>query len=201
MVAEASHPSMLSNRSTARAGAARALALTIAGLAALLVVAAAPTGAQSQSDTVKIDPGQHTAVEIDFRDGPTKDISYEVTVQEGPNVDVLFLDNANYQKYADGESFEYVGEWSDLDTGDTDASFLLDRHGTWWLVLDHTDRPDDGASPATIGAEAVTARYSLTAETNVTDEARDRANDLPAPGASAAVGLLGAVALLAARER
>lgn len=166
----------------------------------LLTMAAAPAVGQSQSDTVHIDPGGHAAVEIDFRDGPTKDVSYDVTVQEGPNVDVLFLDNANYQKYSDGESFEYVERWSDLDTGNTVNDFRLERHGTWWLVIDHTGEPDGGTSPATVGAESVTARYTLETETNVTDEARDRFDELPAPGVSTGVGLLGVVALFAARR-
>lgn len=172
--------------------------MACAVLALLVLSAASPASAiQSQSDTVSIDPGEHAAVEIDFRDGPTKDVSYEVRVQEGPNIDVLLLDNANYQKYKGGDSFEYVEAWSDLDTGNTVNDFRLDQHGTWWLVLDHTDEPDEGTSPATVGAESVTAGYTLEAETNVTDEARDRFDKIPVPGAMILVGLVGGVALVA----
>ncbi len=119
----------------------RQLATVAAVLAGGLVVLAAGapgSAAQSQSDTVDIDPGSHSAVRVDFRDGPTKDVSYDVQVQEGPNIDVMVLDNANYQRYSDGESFEYVEDWSDLDTGNTATTFRLDTHGTWWLVIDQT---------------------------------------------------------------
>lgn len=191
---------MPSNDRTSRSTATGPLAAILVCLGLAVVVAAAPAGAQSQSDSVKIDPGEHSAIEIDFRDGPTKDVSYDVTVTEGPNIDVMVLDNANYQKYSDGESFSYVADWSDLDTGDTDATFRLERHGTWWVVLDHTSQPEDGASPAAIGAESVTARYSLEATTNVTDEARDTVDRLPSSGAGLALGLVGTVALAASRR-
>jgi hypothetical protein len=163
----------------------------------LVILAGAQSGA-AQSDTVHVNPGEHAAVEIDFREGPTKDVTYDV-VQEGPNIDVLFMDNANYQKYQEGEAFEYQAERSDLDTGDTEATFRLERHATWWLVIDHSDRPEDGTAPATVGAESVTARYTVDAQTNVTDEARDRADRLPGPGPAVAAGLISTVALAASR--
>lgn len=193
---------MASNGShKSRFGSTGARVLTLVGLASLLLVGGATTGAaQSQTDTVNIDPGEHAAVEIDFTDGPTKDISYDVQVQEGPNIDVMVLNNANYQQYQEGESFSYVETWSDLDTGNTDTEFRLDEHGTWWIVLDHTSQPDDGAQPATVGAESVTARYTVEAQTNVTDAAKDEASQLPGPGALVAAGLLGTVAAVFGRR-
>lgn len=193
--------SMASNGSQSPLGSTIARVLTLAGLAVLVVAGlATPGAAQSQTDTVNIDPGSHAAVEIDFTDGPTKDVSYDVEVQEGPNIDVMVLDNANYQQYRDGESFSYVDAWSDLDTGNTDTEFRLEERGTWWVVLDHTGQPDEGTQPATVGAESVTARYTVEAKTNVTDAAKDEVSQLPGPGAAVAAGLVGVVAAVLGRR-
>lgn len=162
-------------------------------LGSLLVVASAGA-AQTTSDTVRVDPGDHAALEIDFREGPSSDVSYEVQVTEGPNIDVLLMNNADYQAYQQGDSFEYIGAWSDLDTGNTQAEFLLEEHGTWWLVIDHSSEPDDGANPATVGAESVTASYTLSVETNVEEELRD---EIPLPHVSMWVLLASGVAMLA----
>lgn len=172
----------------------------LAFLAIGLVVAAAPAAAQ-QSDTVQIDPGSHAAVKVDFRDGPTQDVSYDIQVQEGPNIDVLVMNNANYQKYKDGNSFEYVEDWSDLDTGNTGMQFTLQEHGTWWLVLDHTSEPDDGTQPATVGAESVTARYTVDTQTNVEEETKSRLEEIPAPGLVTLLPALAGAALVAVQRR
>lgn len=194
---------MRPNGSTPRSSSAgwRLAPVALATALVVLLAAASPaSAAQSQSDTVHIDPGEHKAVRIDFRDGPTKDVSYDVRVTEGPNIDVMVLDNANYDTYRNGQDFDYVQDWSDLDTGNTGTTFRLDTHGTWWLVLDHTGEPDEGTSPATIGAESVTARYTVESKTNVTDTAKDRFQELPGPGLLVAAGLLGSVALAASRR-
>lgn len=171
----------------------------LVGLGLLLLV---PAGAaQEKTDTVRIDPGDHAAVEVDFRDGPSSDVSYEVQVEEGPNIDVLVMNNANYQAYQSGDDFEYVDAWSDLDTGNTQAEFLLEEHGTWWLVLDHTNEPGDGASPSTLNPDSVTANYTLRIETNVEEEVRDRWSEVPGPGSLAALGASSIAAVLASKER
>lgn len=173
----------------------------LAFLAIGLVVAAAPAAAAQQSDTVQIDPGSHAAVKIDFRDGPTQDVSYDIQVQEGPNIDVLVMNNANYQKYRDGNSFDYIKDWSDLDTGNTDTQFTLQEHGTWWLVLDHSSEPDGGTQPATIGAESVTARYTVETQTNVEEETRSRLEEIPAPGLVTLLPAIAGAALVAVQRR
>lgn len=190
-----------SSRSSKIARRSLATAVLLVGLTLLVTGGVPESAAKTQSDTVQVDPGEHGAVQIDFREGPTKDVRYDVQVQQGPNIDVMVLDNANGQRYSEGESFEYVGEWSDLDTGNTQKGVRLDTHGTWWLLLDHTDRPEGGASPATIRAESVTARYTLEVQTNVTDTARDRLDRLPGPGALGAAAAIGLVACAAARRR
>lgn len=168
---------------------------------AVLLVSAPAGAAEQKTDTVRIDPGDHAAVEVDFQDGPSSDVAYDVQVNEGPNIDVMVMNNANYQAYQSGDDFEYASGWSDLDTGNTQTEFLLEEHGTWWLVLDHTNEPEDGTSPSTLDADSVTANYTVRMETNVEEELRDRWSEIPGPGSLAAVTTASIAAVLASRDR
>ncbi len=173
----------------------------IVALCGGLLLAAAPLAtAGQQSDTVNIDPGEHAAIGIDFTSGPASKVSYDVQVEEGPNIDVLVMDNANYQKYQQGDSFSYAEGWSDLDTGNSQMTFTLQEHGTWWIVLDHTGEPDGGTAPATLGAESVTARYTIEDKVDAKETAEDVANKLPAPTVAWVLLALAGLAVLARRR-
>lgn len=177
----------------------RGVAVGLLALAAVLAVAATATAA-SRTDTVTIDPGAYQPVQIPFNDGPAMKVAYDIEVTEGPNIDVMVMDNANFQKYESGDSFQYAAGWSDLDTGNTDLEFTLEEHATWYIVMDHTSEPDDGTQPATVGAESVTARYTV--ETNVDAETAgrnilQRIPGLQVPALLAAAG--GAMVLLRVR--
>lgn len=160
----------------------------------LLLAAAQPAAAGKQSDTVNIDPGEHAAISIDFTSGPASKISYDVQVDQGPNIDVLVMNNANYQTYKEGDSFSYAEDWSDLDTGNSQMTFTLQEHGTWWIVLDHTDEPDGGTAPAVLGAESVTARYTIEDKVDAKETAEDVADQIPAVTTALILGSLVAAA-------
>lgn len=178
------------------------LAARIALVAALVAVAAAGTAAAGErSDTVKIDPGSSSAIALDFQDGPAMQVDYDIQVQDGPNIDVLVMDNANYQKYGDGESFRYVSSWSVLDTGSAVQEFTLQDHGTWYVVLDHTSEPDDGARPATVNPDSVTVAWTVRTQVDVGESVGDGVAGLPAPGAAAAAAALVAAGVAGARLR
>lgn len=175
------------------------LAVRIVLMAALVAVTAAGTAvAGERSDTVKIDPGSSSAIAIDFQDGPAMGVEYDIQVQDGPNIDVLVMDNANYQKYGDGESFRYATSWSVLDTGSANQDFTLEEHGTWYVVLDHTNEPDDGARPATVNPDSVTVSWTVSTQVDVGESV---GNGLPAPGAAAAAAALAAAGVVGARLR
>lgn len=166
---------------------------TVAVGLALLMIAVPPVAAKERSDTVKIDPGNFAPIQLQFDEGPAMRVGYEVTVTEGPRIDVFVLDNANYQKYRDNEDFQAHGA-SDLDTASAKQEFTLEEQGTWWIVLDHTNR--GGAQPATVGAESATVRWTL--NTNV--DVKESVEQLPGPGIGAA-GAVVAAALVLRRVR
>lgn len=180
---------------------ARTLVRPAAGVllvVALVVLAAGTAAAAERSDTENIDPGSYAAIPIDFQDGPAMEVGYDIQVQEGPNIDVLVMNNANFQKYESGESFSYASDWSDLDTGNTDESFTLQEHGTWYLVLDHTSEPEDGTQPASVGAESATVAWTVSTNVDVEESLRD---SIPGPGAGAVALALAAAGLVGARLR
>lgn len=177
-------------------------AVRIVLMTALVTVAAAGTAAAGErSDTVKIDPGSSSAIALDFQDGPAMQVEYDVQVQDGPNIDIMVMDNANYQKYGDGESFRYVSSWSVLDTGSATQGFTLEEHGTWYVVLDHTSEPDDGAQPATVNPDTVTAAWTVSTQVDVGESVGDGIAGLPAPGAAGVAAALAAAGLAGARLR
>lgn len=155
----------------------------------VLSLLAAPAAAEERSDTVKLDPGQHAAIEVPFEDGSALRVRYDVQVTEGPNIDVFVLDNANYQKYTDDEDFQSHGA-SDMDTGNSEQSFTLTEKGTWRIVLDHTSK--GGAQPATIGAESATVAWTV--ETNL--DVEESIRGLPGPATGALLAAVAGAALV-----
>jgi hypothetical protein len=177
---------------------AGALGPALAVVALALAAVAAPATAGERSDTVTIDPGSHAPIEFQYQEDPAFNVEYDVGVRDGPNIDVLVMDNANYQSYSDGDSFSYVGSWSSLDTGAAQQSFTVEQKGTYYIVLDHTSEPDNGASPATVNPQSVTAEWTVITKLAVQDSVE---RGLPAAGAGLASMGLAAAALVAARRR
>lgn len=138
-----------------------AVATTVLVAAAVVALATVPSTALAgeRSDTVKIDPGSSASIEVSFDQRGSRDLSYVAEVTDGPRIDVFLLDNANHQRYRDGQDFSYHEEGSDLDTARADKSLTVPEAGTWWIVLDHTS--EGGASPDSFGAEAVTVRWTV----------------------------------------
>lgn len=174
-----------SNALTSRA------ALALLALTFVVAAVAVPASAKEQSGSEKVDPGSWASLEIPFHDGPKMEVTYEVVVREGPNLDLLFVDNANHQKYEDGESFQYVSSRSVLDTGSAEQTFTLGTHDTWYLILDHTNRPENGADPATVDPESITVDWTLRTQVDVERSLEDQIERIPLGGpATAAMALL-----------
>lgn len=160
-----------------------------------LALVAAPAAAGERSDTENLDPGEFASIPVDFQDGAAMDVDYDIQVQSGPNMDVMVMDNANFQRYSDGNSFEYVSSWSVLDTGSAEQQFTLEEHGTWHIVLDHTNDPDNGASPSTVDPQSVTVGWTVATQVNVERSVEEGFAGIPAPGAAAALASLLAAGL------
>jgi len=64
---------------------------------------------------------------------------YNVTVTEGPSIDVFLMDPVNFERYEAGENFTYVEDMSVLGTRSTERSMTVPEHRTYYLVIDNTD--------------------------------------------------------------
>lgn len=160
-------------------------------LVAGLLLALAPTAtAEERADTETIREDEYAAIQIPFNDGPSLKVEYDVEVTDGPNIDIFVLDNANFQKYKTGDDFESHQVGSDMDTARSVNTFTLDRHATWWIVLDNTN--EGGAQPPS-NLQNDPATVTWTVKTTV--DVQSELEDLPGPGALAIVGALGAAAL------
>lgn len=111
------------------------------------------------SGTAEVEAGQARTFELNAEGDISLD--YEASVAQGPDIDIFVLDSQNYQRYQNGEEFEYH-PCSSLGTGSGSGTCdLVD--GAWHLVLDNTDRGE--ASPATVstGSQTATVNYEFSA--------------------------------------
>lgn len=140
-------------------GTRAAVATIVLVATAVVTLATVPSTALAgeRSDTVKIDPGSSASIEVPFDQGANRDLSYVAEVTDGPRIDVFLMDNANHQRYRDGQDFSYHEEGSELDTARAERHLTVPETGTWWIVLDHTSRGE--AAPSSVGAEPVTVRW------------------------------------------
>jgi flagellar basal body-associated protein FliL len=91
-------------------------------------------------------------------------VSYSFNVVSGSNVDVLVLNQANFNAYIIQSTFSYLpGTILDSSSGSASASTPNDG-GIYYVVIDNTNAPNGGATPT----GAVEVHFSVTA-TNVND--------------------------------
>lgn len=86
---------------------------------------------------------------IRFISGDYLTLSYTITVQNDVYIDVILLNEENFNKYENGLSFTYYVEGTDFTTLYTNVpSITLYTHDNYYLVVDNTDEPPGGAKPA-----------------------------------------------------
>jgi hypothetical protein len=83
--------------------------------------------------------GHSTSHLISFDSGNSIKVSYTVSVTSGQNIDIFFMDSANYSLYWRNNTFSYDKDNSVLDTKYARREFTLDNHGKYYLVFDNTD--------------------------------------------------------------
>jgi hypothetical protein len=118
-----------------RNGLLFALLLTLVAL----VFLGLNTSAVSDGGTIDLHEDFYWSYEIDFDEGDTMDVTYTMTVTDGPNIDVFFVDHVNFLKYENDEEFSYKVSLSDLDTSYAAGTTILFTQGTYHLIFDNTD--------------------------------------------------------------
>ena len=88
--------------------------------------------------------------------------------QEGPNIDLYTMTEVNYQKYEDCDSFVYLADLSDPNTGAANLEATIDA-GTYVTVIDNTDcgeaqPPDQGGLFSDDDNDEARVDYRITAQ-------------------------------------
>ncbi len=161
-----------------------------------LLLAAGGAVAAEKSGSNTIDEDAFVDITIPFEDGSPMKITYDVTVTDGPRIDVFVMDNANFQKYESNDDFHYVERASDLDVSSTSKSFTLERNDQWHLVLDNTDK--GGAQPPqNLQNDPATVQWTVEGQPDV----QGTLEQIPGPGVLLSVAVLAGMGLALARRR
>jgi hypothetical protein len=145
--------------------------ITLVSMVMILGMMWIPTAnAGDVSGTETIDEDYYWGQKIEFFSGDYVTISYTITVQNDVYIDVMLLNEANYNKYRNGQSFTYYLEGTDFNTIYTNvASMTLSTHDNYYLVVDNTDEPSGGAQPAWDGVNNYcTFSYTASTKTHTT---------------------------------
>ncbi|MEM0448755.1 MAG: hypothetical protein QW520_02915 [Methanomassiliicoccales archaeon] len=131
---------------------ARRCALALV-LGALLIISFAPSvsaGVIYDSGLRKIDAGDYYIVK-GFKALDDAGMSYSMSVQYGPNIDILLLESEQFEAYKRGDSFSYM-PMSRLNV--RVSGFVESNPGelvsgrVYYLLIDNSDKPVGGASPS-----------------------------------------------------
>jgi hypothetical protein len=122
-------------------------------LLALVTAISVPALAKTTNGTDSIARDSYKSFKVELNSGILNSVTFTATVNSGPNIDVFFMTSSNYDKYKGGSSFDYNTALSDLNTSSaTEGSYLLDD-GTYYFVLDNTDK----GTPLPVNPEVPTA--------------------------------------------
>ena len=103
-------------------------------------------------------------VYIDFHATEGVEITVDITTDYA--VDILLMDYADASDYADVVDYEgtfhYYVDGSALNCGGITYTFVIPKTGDYYIVVDNTDVPDDGAYTGVKAIGHVKVTYTLT---------------------------------------
>ncbi|MEA2032702.1 MAG: PGF-CTERM sorting domain-containing protein [Euryarchaeota archaeon] len=101
---------------------------------------------------------------IDFHATEGVEINVDITTDYA--VDILLMDYADASDYADvvdyGGTFHYYVDGSALNCGGITYTFVIPKTGDYYIVVDNTNVPDDGAYTGVKAIGHVKVTYTLT---------------------------------------
>lgn len=132
------------------------------GLALALLIAgtfATPT-ASAELKTQSLEPGD--AQTLGYEVNSRTEISIEVSVTSGGHIDIFLLDESNYERFSDGQSFDTIEAGTFLDIASVDARVTLDP-GNYYFIIDNS------AYGEAYTGDPVTYGYEITGGLNWTN--------------------------------
>lgn len=129
----------------------KTLASLLAAVSMLMIVALPwmPSASADEMEGVKtVDAGHGWGQSVAFFSGDYFTLSFTIDVQNDVYIDVLLLNEENYNKYRNGQSFSYYTEGTDFNTlYKKVSSITFYTHDNYYLAVDNTDEPPNGAEP------------------------------------------------------
>ncbi|NUB91668.1 hypothetical protein HTZ84_09290 [Haloterrigena sp. SYSU A558-1] len=112
---------------------------------------------ETKSDTRKIEEDEWIYYEFDF-DG-SGFIEYDFIVREGPEIDVIFMDESEYTYFTNEGRFSYKSALSAFESAGTTVSGTV-TEGSYRLILDNSNL-GEAAPPTNFSNDVVTVEFDL----------------------------------------
>lgn len=112
---------------------------------------------ETKSDTRKIEEDEWISYEFDF--DSTGFLEYEFIVRNGPEIDVLLLDESEYTHFNSDARFGYESRLSALDSAGTTVSGKVSE-GTYRLILDNSNK-GEAVPPTNFSNDVVTVEFDI----------------------------------------
>ena len=145
------------------------LASIFAIVCVLVIVAVSwmPSTSAETEGTETIDEDYYWYYVAEFFSGDYLELIYTIDVQNDQYIDVMLLNTENFNKYVNDETFEYYTIGTDFNTLYTDVlSITFTTYDNYYIVVDNTDSPPNGAEPAWDGVNNYcTFHYLISATT------------------------------------
>jgi hypothetical protein len=130
-------------------------------LASLIVVGNAHAETLTTTETRTIDSDSYSIM-ILYQATDTSFITYSFEVDLGTAIDVLLLDQNNFEAYIIQDNFEYLPGTTLSELSGAASEYTTNAGTLYYVVIDNTNLPDGGATPT----GPITVSFSVTA-TNV----------------------------------
>lgn len=111
----------------------------------------------TKSDTRKIEEDEWRYHEFEFES--TGFLEYEFIVREGPEIDVIFLEESEYTHFEEGDRYAYKSEMSAHDSSGATISGKVSS-GSYRLLLDNSNK-GEATPPTNFSNDVVTVEYDM----------------------------------------
>ena len=116
------------------------------------------SSSQTESDTRNLEEDQWRHFSISF--SSTGYIEFDFIVRDGPAIDVILMDESEYEHFDQGDRYEYIPDLSALDSSGTTVSSKVPE-GEYRLVVDNSER-GEASPPTNFSNDVVNVEYDLT---------------------------------------
>lgn len=112
---------------------------------------------RSVSDTRNIEEDHWRYYTIEF--SQTGTIEYDFIVRDGPAIDVILMDESEYQYFENEERWQYYTELSAMDSTGDNVSGQVSA-GTYRLIFDNSNQ-GEAAPPSNFSNDVVSVEFTL----------------------------------------